>query len=112
MLLQATLHLCEDVEQQRKERGVKKQPGHTSIEVNDEVHTFIVEDQDPQFEICAEVKKLSGLMHDAGYVLYTKFVLHNVEEEEKVFSFVSPYLRNWLLHLASSTQLLVLHSKL
>jgi hypothetical protein len=47
------IHLCEDVEQQRKERCVKKQPGHTSIEVNNEVHTFIVEDQDPQFEICA-----------------------------------------------------------
>jgi hypothetical protein len=39
-------HLCEDVEQQRKERGVKKQPGHTSNEVNNEVHRFIVEDQD------------------------------------------------------------------
>jgi len=24
-------------------------------------------------------------MHDAGYVPYTKFVLHYVEEEEKVF---------------------------
>jgi hypothetical protein len=45
------IHLCEDVEQQRKERCVKKQPGHTSIEVNNEVHKFIVEDQDPQFEI-------------------------------------------------------------
>jgi hypothetical protein len=30
-------------------------------------------------------------MQDAGYVPYTKFVLHNVEEEEKVFSFVSSY---------------------
>ncbi len=59
--------------------------------MNNEVHTFIVEDQGPQFEICAEVKKSSGLMQDAGYVPYTKFVLHNVEEEEKVFSFVSPY---------------------
>jgi hypothetical protein len=70
------------------EKGKRcKEPGHTSIEVNDEVHTFIVDDQDhPQMvEICAELKRLSGLMHNAGYVPYTKFELHDVEEEEKVF---------------------------
>ncbi len=33
--------------------------------------------------ICAELQRLSGLMHDAGYVPNTKFVLHDVEEEEK-----------------------------
>jgi short-subunit dehydrogenase len=66
---------------------VKKQPGHTSIEVNDEVHTFMVDNQDhPQMiEIHAELKRLSGLMHNAGYVPYTKFELHDVEEEENVF---------------------------
>jgi hypothetical protein len=37
-------HLCGNVEQQRKERGVKKEPGCTWIEVNNEVHTFVVED--------------------------------------------------------------------
>ncbi len=60
-------HLCEDVEQQRKERGVKRQPGHTWIEVDNKVNTFVVDDQDhPQMvEICAELKSLSGLMHDA-----------------------------------------------
>jgi hypothetical protein len=38
-------------------------------------------------EIHAELQRLSGLMHHAGYVPYTKFVLHDVEEEEeeKVF---------------------------
>ncbi len=35
-------------------------------------------------EICAELKRLSGLMHDAGYAPYTRFVLHDVEEEENV----------------------------
>jgi pentatricopeptide repeat protein len=80
-------HLCENVERQRKEKGAKKQPGCTWIEVNNEVHTFVVEDQDhPQMiEIHAELQRLSGLMHHAGYVPYTKFVLHDVEEEEKVF---------------------------
>jgi hypothetical protein len=36
-------------------------------------------------EIHAELKRLSGLMHDAGYVADTNFVLHDVEEEEMVF---------------------------
>jgi hypothetical protein len=33
-------------EWQRKEKGVKKQLGHTWIEVNNEVYTFVVDDQD------------------------------------------------------------------
>jgi hypothetical protein len=35
-------------------------------------------------EIHAELQRLSGLMHDAGYMPCTKFVLHDVEEEEQV----------------------------
>ncbi|KAH8948882.1 hypothetical protein BDL97_10G001000 [Sphagnum fallax] len=79
-------HLCENVERQRKERGAKKQPGHTWIEVNNEVHMFVVQDQDhPQMiEIHAELQRLSGLMHNAGYVPCTELVLDDVEEEEKV----------------------------
>jgi hypothetical protein len=78
-------YLYDNVEQQRKERGVKKQPGPTWIEVNNEVCTFVVEDQDhPQMvEIHAELKRLSGLMNDTGYVPDTKYVLHDMEEEEK-----------------------------
>jgi hypothetical protein len=41
-------------------------------------------------EIHAELKRLSELMHDAGYVADTNSVLHDVEEEEKVFLFLSP----------------------
>jgi pentatricopeptide repeat protein len=80
-------HLSENVEQQRKEKGAQRQRGHTWIEVNNEVHTFVVEDQDhPQMiEIHAELQRLSGLMHDSGYVPCTEFVLDDVEEEEKVF---------------------------
>jgi DNA-binding GntR family transcriptional regulator len=79
-------YLCENVEQQRKERGVKKQKGCTWIELNNEVHTFVVHNQNhPQMiEIHAELKRLSGLMHDAVYVPSMKFVPHNVEEDEKV----------------------------
>ncbi|CAM6014887.1 unnamed protein product [Sphagnum balticum] len=39
-------HLCENVEWQRKGKGAKKQLGRTWIEVNNEVHAFVVEDQD------------------------------------------------------------------
>jgi hypothetical protein len=46
---------------------------------------FVVEDQDhPQMiEIHAELERSSGIMHDVGYLPYTKLVLHDVEEEEK-----------------------------
>jgi hypothetical protein len=62
---------------------VKKQPSCTWIEVN----TLIVDDQDhPQMiEMHAELQRLSGLMHDAEYAPCMKLVLHDVEEEEKVF---------------------------
>jgi hypothetical protein len=80
------LELSENVERQRKERDAKKQPGRTWIEVNDAVHTFVVDDQihPEMIKIRAELKRLSVLMHDAGYVPNTKSVLHDVEEEEKV----------------------------
>jgi pentatricopeptide repeat protein len=79
--------LCKNIERQSNERGVKKQLGRTWIEVNNEVHTFVVDDQKhPQIsQIHAQLKRLSGLMHDAGYVPVTEFVLHDVEEESKVF---------------------------
>lgn len=41
-------------------------------------------------EIHAELKRLSELMHDAGYVADTNFVLHDVEEEKKGVLFMSP----------------------
>jgi hypothetical protein len=79
--------LSANVQQQRKERGVKKQPGCTWIEMNNKVHTFVINDQNhPQIiEIRAELKRLLRLMHDAGYVPDMKFMLHDVEEEEKMF---------------------------
>jgi hypothetical protein len=57
------------------------------MEVNNEVHTFVVDDQDHplMIEIHAELQRLSGLMHDAGYVPSMKFVLDDVEVEEKAF---------------------------
>jgi len=62
-------HLYENVEQQTKERGVKKQTGCTWIEVNNKMPTFVVDDQDhhQMIEIHAELQRLLGFMHDARY---------------------------------------------
>ncbi|CAK9869700.1 unnamed protein product [Sphagnum jensenii] len=72
--------------QLKLDRGVKKQAAHTWIEVNNQVHRFVVDDQQhPQLaEIHAELKRLSQQMNDIGYVPDNKFVLHDIEEEEKV----------------------------
>jgi hypothetical protein len=63
-------HFCENAEQQRKKRGVKKQLSCIWIEVNNEMHTFVVDNQDhlQMIEIHSELQRLSGLLHDAGYV--------------------------------------------
>ncbi len=55
--------------------------------MNNEVHTFVVQDQDHprMIKIHAELQRLSGLIYDAGYVPSTESVLDIVEEEEKVF---------------------------
>jgi hypothetical protein len=73
---------------------------------------FVVDDQDhPQMiEICAELQRLSGPVHDARYVPYTKLVLHDVEEKKRC-SICVTIVRNWILHCGSSMQLLVLHSE-
>jgi hypothetical protein len=80
-------HLCQTIEQHRKEKGVNKQPGRTWIEVNHEVHTFVIDDQDhpKMLEIHVELQRLSRHMHDAGYKPCKKFIMHDVDEEEKVF---------------------------
>ncbi len=79
--------LSATVQKLRLERGVRRHQGHTWIEVNNEAHTFVVDDQEhPQInEIHAELKRLSVQMKDAGYVPDITFMLHDVEEDEKLF---------------------------
>jgi hypothetical protein len=89
-------HLCENVEQQRKEEDVKQQAGHTWIEVNNKVHMI---------EIHAELLRLSGHMHDAGMCLFQNLFCMMWKKRNRCVTIV----RNWLL--GSSTQLLVLLSK-
>eukprot|EP01018_Ginkgo_biloba_P031205 Gb_32921 [translate_table: standard] len=68
-----------------KERGVRKSPGCSMIEVNKKVHTFLSGDiSHPQSEkIYSMLETLAGQMEAAGYVPNTNFVLHDVEEEVK-----------------------------
>ncbi|KAG8389296.1 hypothetical protein BUALT_Bualt02G0214500 [Buddleja alternifolia] len=80
----------EDVEEVRmrmKVKGLKKDPGCSWIEVGDKVHTFITRDKShPQCdEIYGKLSKITEkLERDGGYKAETRYVLHNVEEEEKV----------------------------
>eukprot|EP01018_Ginkgo_biloba_P015181 Gb_08060 [translate_table: standard] len=67
------------------DRGLKKTPGCSRIEVKKRVHTFLVGDRShPQSdEIYAKLESLDEPMKVAGYVPDTNFVLHDVEKEDK-----------------------------
>ncbi|XP_057865942.2 putative pentatricopeptide repeat-containing protein At3g23330 [Cryptomeria japonica] len=68
-----------------KERGIKKTPGCSWIEVHKMLHAFCVGDKShPQTQnIYAKLEKLSSEMKAAGYVPDRRLVLNDVEEEEK-----------------------------
>eukprot|EP01018_Ginkgo_biloba_P020443 Gb_15797 [translate_table: standard] len=75
----------EKVRQMMKDRRVKKMPGCSWIEANNNVHAFLTGDRShPQSDtIYEKLETLAGQMKEAGYVPDTNFVLHNVEEEQK-----------------------------
>ncbi|XP_020526746.1 pentatricopeptide repeat-containing protein At4g33170 [Amborella trichopoda] len=66
-------------------RGVKKDPGHSWIDVKNKVHLFVVDDRThPHSDaIYAKVEELIRRIKDVGYVPDTEFVLLDVAEEEK-----------------------------
>ncbi|PWA35292.1 Pentatricopeptide repeat-containing protein [Artemisia annua] len=65
--------------------GVKKEPGCSWIEFDDEVHKFVSGDYShPQSEkLYGFLETLSERLKQEGYVPDTSCVLHNVNEEEK-----------------------------
>eukprot|EP01018_Ginkgo_biloba_P001833 Gb_01327 [translate_table: standard] len=73
------------VRKMMKDRGVKKKPGCSWIEVNKQVYAFLVGDRShPQtHKIYAMLEKLFRQMKEAGYMPYTNFALNDVEEEQK-----------------------------
>eukprot|EP01018_Ginkgo_biloba_P030200 Gb_04419 [translate_table: standard] len=68
-----------------KDRGLKKKPGCSWIEVKNRVHAFVGGDRShPESEkIYATLESLSREMKNAGYAPDTNFVLDDVKEEEK-----------------------------
>ena len=65
--------------------GMKKEPGHSLIEVNGTVHEFLTGDQShPQIKsISKMLNEMRRKLNDAGYVPQTSAVLRNIDEEEK-----------------------------
>jgi pentatricopeptide repeat protein len=74
----------EKVQKMMKDRGVKKTPGCSWIEVNKQVHTFLVGDRShPQMQnIYKELERLSREMKAGGYAPFTRLMLNDVEEEQ------------------------------
>lgn len=68
-----------------KGKGVKKTPGCSWTELNNEIHRFYADDvRHPQAaEIYSKVDDLLDRITSLGYTPDTSFVLHDVEEQEK-----------------------------
>ncbi|KAI4387403.1 hypothetical protein MLD38_005240 [Melastoma candidum] len=66
-------------------RGIKKSTAYSWIEVKNKVHAFLTGDTShPMYgEIYAELKRVEGLIKEAGYVPRTETVFHDVEDDEK-----------------------------
>ncbi|KAK4482298.1 hypothetical protein RD792_009451 [Penstemon davidsonii] len=77
----------EEVRMRMKVKGLKKDPACSWIEMRNKVHTFISRDRshpksDEIYEKLSQITK--KLERDGGYKAQTSYVLHNVEEKEKV----------------------------
>eukprot|EP01018_Ginkgo_biloba_P019490 Gb_31546 [translate_table: standard] len=68
-----------------KDRGLKKTPGCSLIEVKNMVHAFLVGDRShsQSEKINATLESLAGQMEEAGYAPDMNFALHDVEDEVK-----------------------------
>ncbi|KAK1263029.1 Pentatricopeptide repeat-containing protein [Acorus gramineus] len=71
-----------------KERGVKKEPGCSWIEVLGKVHSFVVDDKaHPEVQLVYDLlAQLGAKMRKLGYVPDTKHVLHNFEPNLKEYA--------------------------
>jgi len=74
-----------------QERGIRKEPGRSWIEVDNKVHDFVVGDtsHSEANEIYAELRRLSETIKAEGYIPDTQLVLRNIEEEEKELALCS-----------------------
>jgi len=72
------------VRKMMKESGVKKEPGCSWVEVENTVHTFVVNDRSHPLteKIYAMLKDLNGKMKEAGYVVEANSVVLAVKKED------------------------------
>ncbi|XP_034206956.1 pentatricopeptide repeat-containing protein At1g25360-like [Prunus dulcis] len=89
--LYAAIGRWDDVAKVRKlmrDRGVKKEPGCSWIDVENMVHVFLVGDTEhPEVQAVYKYLEQLGLeMRKLGYLPDTKFVLHDMESEHKEYS--------------------------
>ncbi|KAJ4730366.1 Pentatricopeptide repeat-containing protein [Melia azedarach] len=68
-----------------KEAGIQKEPGCSSIEVNNEIHEFILGDirHPRREEIYKKLEHLNQILRLEGYSPSTEVVLHDIEDCEK-----------------------------
>ncbi|KAF3785699.1 Pentatricopeptide repeat-containing protein [Nymphaea thermarum] len=76
----------EKVREKMRQRGLKKDPACSWIEVRNKMHSFIAGDKShPQSEeIYAMLAEIKVKLEKAGFMSQTKLVLHDVGEEEKL----------------------------
>ncbi|MED6114968.1 hypothetical protein PIB30_085564, partial [Stylosanthes scabra] len=74
-----------DVRRAMRSRGIRKEPGCSWIEVNKQIHAFILGDKaHPQIdEINTKLNQFISRLKDAGYVPDTNFVLQDIEVEQR-----------------------------
>ncbi|KAJ7977830.1 Pentatricopeptide repeat-containing protein [Quillaja saponaria] len=81
----------EEIRKKMRHRSVSKSPGCCWIEVEKKVHMFTRGDSKGHPEehmIMKMMEHLGGLLREAGYCPDGRFVMHDVDEEEKVHSLV------------------------
>lgn len=73
------------IRKEMDDRGIKKIPGRTWMEVNGSLHTFVAHDElhEKKDEIYAELKQLGVDMKNAGYFPDTSLVFHDLNEQDK-----------------------------
>jgi pentatricopeptide repeat protein len=68
-----------------EDRGLKKDRGESSIEIDGRLHSFVAEERShPEIDdIYAELETLTQELKEAGYTPDMRFVLHDVDDSQK-----------------------------
>ncbi|GLT81440.1 hypothetical protein SLA2020_528270 [Shorea laevis] len=71
-----------------RDQGVKKEPGCSWVEVESKVHVFLVDDtRHPEaLAVYKYLDELGLAMRNLGYTPNTKFVLHDMESDQKEYA--------------------------